>query len=54
MPKPTILGDDVWTRAKKNGWWQRRVLDLALLLRFRVFVARRELQVLARALAAKP
>ncbi len=30
MPYPTILDEVTWKRARDSGWWQRRVLDLAL------------------------
>jgi hypothetical protein len=32
MPLSHIeLPDELWQTARNNGWWQRRVLDLALL-----------------------
>lgn len=33
-----------WERAKKSNWWQRRVLDLALLLEHRLVQPRSDLQ----------
>lgn len=30
MPYPTTLDSDIWQKARDSGWWQRRVLDLAL------------------------
>ena len=30
----TDLKEEVWQLARNGGWWQRRVLDLALLIRF--------------------
>jgi hypothetical protein len=50
MPQPTIVSLALWKRAEKNGWWKRRVLDLALLLHFRCVTARVELQKEARKL----
>lgn len=55
MPQPTVMSLTLWKRAEKNGWWKRRVLDLALLLHFRCMTARVELQREARRLTrAKP
>jgi hypothetical protein len=34
MPAPTIMTSKLLAKAEQNGWWQRRVLDLALLLHF--------------------
>ena len=50
MPQPTITSLALWKRAEKNGWWKRRVLDLALLLHFKCVTARVELQREARIL----
>jgi len=50
MPQPTITSLALWKRAEKNGWWKRRVLDLALLLHFKCVTARVELQKEARKL----
>jgi hypothetical protein len=50
MPQPTSMSLVLWKRADKNGWWKRRVLDLALLLHFRCKTARVELQREARRL----
>ncbi len=32
MPLSNHIDDDYWLLIKENGWWQRRVLDIALLL----------------------
>jgi hypothetical protein len=37
MPLPTILSDQEWEEIRKSGWWQRRVLDLCVVLRFQLF-----------------
>jgi hypothetical protein len=50
MPQPTAMSLALWKRAEKNGWWRRRVLDLALILHFRCMTARVELQREARKL----
>ena len=50
MPQPTVMSLTLWKRAEKNGWWKRRVLDLALLLHFRCMTARVDLQREARRL----
>jgi len=50
MPQPTSMSLVLWKRADKNGWWKRRVLDLALLLHFRCMTARVQLQRKARRL----
>ena len=50
MPPPTSMSLVLWKRADKNGWWKRRVLDLALLLHFRCMTARIELRREARRL----
>lgn len=50
MPQPSIMSTTLWKRAESNGWWKRRVLDLALLLHFRCMTARIELQREARRL----
>lgn len=57
MPQPTVMSLILWKRAEKNGWWKRRVLDLALLLHFGCVSARVDLQREARKLTrpvAKP
>ena len=51
MPQPTSMSLVLWNRAKKNWWWKRRVLDLALLLHFHCTTARVELQRKARKLS---
>lgn len=53
MPKPTRLDDDIWLAANKGGWWQRRVLDLALLLHFGLASSTPQLQTKANQLAAR-
>ena len=53
-PPPKLLGTALWKRIKKFNWWQRRVLDLALLLHFGVVVARPALRTKARRLTVKP
>jgi hypothetical protein len=50
MPQPTVMSLALWKRAEKNGWWKRRVLDLALLLHFGCVSARIELRREARRL----
>ena len=50
MPSPTSMSLVLWKRAEKNGWWKRRVLDLALLLHFGCMTARVQLQKEARKL----
>jgi hypothetical protein len=50
MPQPTSMSLVLWKRAEKNGWWKRRVLDLALLLHFGCMTARVQLQREARKL----
>jgi len=50
MPQPTTMSLVLWKKAEKNGWWYRRVLDLALLLHFKRMKARVELQQEARKL----
>lgn len=36
MPLPSDgLDDDTWLLAKRSGWWQRRIYDLALLINFK-------------------
>jgi hypothetical protein len=50
MPQPTVMSLTLWKRAEKNGWWKRRVLDLALLLHFGCVSARVDLQREARKL----
>ena len=37
MPLSNHIDDDYWLLIKENGWWQRRVLDIALLLHFKIF-----------------
>lgn len=51
MPKPTTLAEEIWLAANRGGWWQRRVLDLALLLHFNVVTAAPQLKTKAQQLA---
>ena len=53
MPMPITLSDQIWLAAKRGEWWQRRVLDLALLLHFRLIYATSQLQNQAQQLAAQ-
>jgi hypothetical protein len=53
MPKPSTLSEDIWVSANKGDWWQRRVLDLALLLHFGLVSATPQLQTKGRQLAAR-
>lgn len=50
MPQPTSMSLVLWKKADRNGWWKRRVLDLALLLHFKRMTSRVELQQEARRL----
>lgn len=52
MPPPTVLSMETWQAAEKAQWWQRRVMDLALLLHHRLVVATPALQIAGRKLAA--
>jgi hypothetical protein len=53
MTQRTKLAEDIWLDANKGGWWQRRVLDLALLLHFGLVSATPQLQTKGRQLAAR-
>lgn len=53
MPNPTVLSENIWMAANKGGWWQRRVLDLALLLHFGLVSATPQLQTKGRQLSAR-
>ena len=53
MPKPTVLSEDIWIAANKYDWWQRRVLDLALLLHFGLASATPQAQAKGMQLAAR-
>lgn len=53
MPAPKLLGAVMWKRINQYKWWQRRVLDLALLLHFGVVSARPALRTRARQLTTK-
>jgi hypothetical protein len=52
LPQPKLLGEDFWTHISKSDWWQRRVLDLAMLLQFNVLTARPALQAQAHSYVA--
>jgi hypothetical protein len=51
MPSSVFLSQVDWARIKKHGWWERRVLDLALMIHFKLSTPRIDLQRLARQLA---
>lgn len=38
MPSPTVLSQNTWQIANNNGWWKRRVLDIACLNYFKVTI----------------
>lgn len=44
LPPPSFMKPFLYKKIYKTNWWQRRVLDLALLLHFKVFNARNELK----------
>lgn len=44
LPPPSFMKPALYKKIYKTKWWQRRVLDLALLLYFKVFNARNELK----------
>lgn len=48
MPPPQLLSQESWNRANNGGWWKRRVLDIALLLHYKVAYAHHDLVLLAR------
>ena len=48
LPPPISLNHDMWKEIEKHGWWQRRVLDIALLIHFNVAHAHPDLIRLAR------
>ena len=50
MPSSVFLGQVDWARIKQHGWWERRVMDLALMIHFRLTTPRIDLQRLARQL----
>lgn len=41
MPLSNHISDDYWLQVKESGWWQRRVLDIALLLHYRIFTEKK-------------
>ena len=53
LPPPNIMSSVLYNKIQKTDWWQRRVLDLALLLHFRVVSARPQLYTKARQLVAR-
>jgi len=44
LPPPSFIKPVLYKKIYKTNWWQRRVLDLALLLHFKIFNARNELK----------
>lgn len=48
MPPPKLLSPESWNRINNSDWWKRRVLDIALLLHFKVAYAHHDLVRLAR------
>lgn len=38
MPSPKVLSPNTWQIANNNGWWKRRVLDIACLNYFKVTI----------------
>ena len=53
LPPPNIMGSVLYKKIQKTDWWQRRVLDLALLLHFGVVSARPQLHTKARQIVAR-
>ena len=53
LPPPNIMGSVLYKKIQKTAWWQRRVLDLALLLHFGVVSARPQLHTKARQIVAR-
>lgn len=53
LPASKLLSTDLIKKIKAGNWWQRRVLDLALLLHFGVAAARPELQKQANQIIAQ-
>jgi hypothetical protein len=41
MPLSNHISDEYWLKVKESGWWQRRVLDIALLLHYRIFTEKK-------------
>lgn len=52
MPQPKILNLEDWQMVKNGNWWERRVLDLALLLHFNLVRPTSTLQIAAKQLSA--
>lgn len=50
LPPPSFLKPNLYRMIYKSDWWQRRVLDLALLIHFRIFKVRKELIKQARSI----
>lgn len=48
LPNRSVLNHSNWTAINKTDWWQRRVLDIALLLKFKVAKAHQVFVVEAR------
>ena len=53
LPEAKSIGVDLVNKLKAGHWWQRRVLDLALLQHFGVAMARPQLQTLATQILAQ-
>jgi hypothetical protein len=47
-PKSTAISDEIWTSKVRKDWWERRVLDLAMLIHHQVATPRSELYQQAR------
>jgi hypothetical protein len=51
-PSSGTINADLWSNPTSGDWWQRRVLDLALLFHFNLSTASQKLQQDAKTLAA--
>jgi hypothetical protein len=51
-PSSSVINTDLWSTSTRSDWWQRRVLDLALLFHFNLSSASQKLHQDARTLAA--
>jgi hypothetical protein len=54
LPERSALSETNWKKINKTDWWQRRVLDLALLIKFRVSVPHNSITRQARAMTRVP
>jgi hypothetical protein len=54
LPEKSALSQENWNKIKMTDWWQRRVLDLALLIKFRVSVPHSSITRKARAMTRAP